>query len=271
MPGKCLLFFKRSCPNYFDDLQKATTYALHWPNSMVYDGGLGKSADEASAMLLIDYQYTNQTFSFDEDGNYSWANENIEGDESIRLPNDIWESTKDLEPSRDPSNAAVFRSTYSDGLFQRVNTNGEVVFSTSFDQSEYQIDPEFLTAYLEYFECDTCVLGRRESILASLEESGVSFNVVENNVMLESDFELEGYSRIKKVIDLGTGLTVKSATYRDDGRFGDVRLSSYEKVNGYYVKNHAVNYYFGEINGNWQAKTVTYVDRSIINVTRGQL
>ncbi len=66
-------------------------------------------------------------------------------------------------------------------------------------------------------------------------------------------------------------LAVKSATYRDDGRFGDVRLSSYEKVNGYYVKNHAVNYHFGEINGNWQAKTVTYVDRSNINVTRGQL
>jgi len=42
MPGKCLLFFKRSCPNYFDDLHE-------------------KSSDETSIEYLSNEGFTNVT------------------------------------------------------------------------------------------------------------------------------------------------------------------------------------------------------------------
>ena len=46
MPGKCLLFFKRSCPNYFDDIQAANVDSLNGGDTLTYtisvlNSGLG--------------------------------------------------------------------------------------------------------------------------------------------------------------------------------------------------------------------------------------
>ena len=44
MPGKCLLFFKRSCPNYFDDIHEdqlkemRVVFSIEDPNLFVWEG-----------------------------------------------------------------------------------------------------------------------------------------------------------------------------------------------------------------------------------------
>ncbi len=43
MPGKCLLFFKRSCPNYFDDLHSKDLVSSLFPETISFDLAINSS------------------------------------------------------------------------------------------------------------------------------------------------------------------------------------------------------------------------------------
>ncbi len=74
-----------------------STYALQWPGSTIHNPGMAKTMD-GDMLFLLDYQATHQTFTIDDSGYFSWSKENIEGDESIRVPIEIWEQTKNIRP-----------------------------------------------------------------------------------------------------------------------------------------------------------------------------
>ncbi len=246
--------------------EKTTTYAYHWPGNVLHENTLDKPAGDEDVLYMIDYQFTNKTIAFDDQGYFHYSTTNVEGDQSIRLPQSIWAEVKNDAPARAPNHRAINEVTFSNGMFQSIYTNGEIAHTGAFDPEEYKVDPETLEAYRELMNCDTCVAGNREEILASLEESASDFAVSGNVLLLENLLDIEGYSRTKKVIDLTTGLTMQTAIYKDNGQFHSVSLNEYRRVNGYPVRHHQTSYNFGDVNGNWQAKTVTHVDRSNINV-----
>ena len=116
-------------------------------------------------------------------------------------------------------------------------------------------------------ECDTCNMDKRSDILQSLENSGLDYQIEgDDYLVIEKELNDPYLSKVKRLIDLKTGLTQRSAIYRKDGQFDSVHLSTYKLINGFPVKTHIVSYYFGQVNGNWQAKTVTYTDRNNIKV-----
>ncbi len=248
--------------------EKATTYAFHWPGNMIHKDGLGKTAEDDDALFLKDYQYVHKQMDIDEDGYFSFESENIEGNENIRMPEEIWDQTANIRPAQDPGTISTVRMVTSNGTVQRIGTNGEIISSTSYDPEGYRIDPALLDS-MYTSECDTC-LEKVSNSIVSMRQSGTEFNMVDEfHAKIVTQINDEPvFSKVVRVVDLRTGLAKKVAMYRDDGRFDSISLIQYSIISGYPVRSKVTTYRFGDVNNNWQAKTVKYIDRHNIIVTR---
>jgi len=109
--------------------EKYAKYALHWPSGIIHDNSMGKAADE-DMLFLVDYQYTSKTIQIDEEGYFHWSKENIKGDQSVRLPEEIWDELKDIKPVRRPLVKPSNRVVLSPGLLASYNEDGEEIYSS---------------------------------------------------------------------------------------------------------------------------------------------
>jgi len=244
-------------------------YALHWPGSLVHGDGLGKSADDNETLFLLSYQNIHETMTVDENGYLSFMVDYIEGNEDIHMPMDIWNETEDVRPAQASDSNPVTQIITSNGVRQRLTANGDVVSSKQYDPEQFRIDIAYLDS-LNIDMCDTCMTNVRRRIQA-MENSGENFTMLgEFQARTENeDVDDVLFSKVTKVIDLRTGLVNRVATYDTQGRFSSVVLTNYAIVEGFPVTANIIAYGFGEVNGNWQAKTVTHTDRMNITVSRG--
>ncbi|MBU0711659.1 hypothetical protein KJ762_16040 [bacterium] len=239
--------------------EKVQTFALRWPGSIVHEG-LAKTTEDDENLLLLDYQDCYQEMAIDTNGYFHYEKSHNEGNAEISMPEDMWEDVKDDVPYNPDIDKAAEQYRFSNGIMEAVATNGDIVYSIPYDPEEYRINLDSLSAVTDTMSGDNDG-GTGNKFLTSLRADNVNFKMVgDASVVIESDMPDDPVcGRMKQLYDIEQGLPVRTAFYRKDGRFDSVYLSAYENIDGVPVETQTICYDFGEVNGKWEATTVTYI------------
>jgi len=238
--------------------EESYTFALHPP--------LGVEQQDENELFLEYYQKTRETFSFDKNGYLSNTVKNIEGNADIRMPLYIWDDTKDIRPAVSSNSNPITLITMSDGTLEYSGPKG-AISTESYDPEEIRIDPSYIDSM--FITKDDTTEARAKERLQQLENEGAIFTMLDSFYVKIDNFPQEGYlSKISRVMNLKTGLTIKTAYYLKDGNFNSYEYSYFMYVSNFPVEAETVTFNFGDYEGNWQAKTVTYPNRTNISVTR---
>ena len=218
---------------------------------------------DRDSLTMLDYQRQAVELSFDKNGYFHMEQNHLEGNEDIRMPINVWQETKNIRPAVDPTTNPVIKVIFSDGIMQRIGEKG-VVSAVPYDAEQFRIDPKYVDS-LFVEDCDSCVEERKNR----MSDNGIIFTMLgDYYAKIDTYYDNSFIGKISEVMDLRNGLTSKIAYYQKDGRFDTFAYLYHQIVNGLPVECNEVVYSFGFVKGNWQAKLVTFTDRSNITVTR---
>ncbi|MCF7803674.1 MAG: hypothetical protein K9N46_00045 [Candidatus Marinimicrobia bacterium] len=258
-------------PNIAFEIQydeETTTYALHWPLHMV--SGFAKSAG-SDELLLADYQNIHTTMSIDTAGYVAFSEKNIEGNESVRMPEKPYNAVKDDMPARPNDFDPVVRWDLVDGAMTAFTQSGAVQTSLNIDPEQYRIDPALLDSLGgSFFEDTLDASGRRERLLAGMDRQGVSYKMVgDEDIVISGSIKQDEQSySTKTMLNLSTGLMVRSAIFNEKQQPLEVSFYRYQKVQGIPVMKYERTYIFGDYEENWEAIYVADTFRDNIKVYR---
>lgn len=224
---------------------------------------VGLENPDRDSLTMLDYQRLAVEIGFDENGYFHMEKKHLEGNEDIRMPMNVWQETKNIRPAVDPTANPVTNVIFSDGIMQRIGDKG-VVSAVPYDAEQFRIDPKYVDS-LFVVDCEPCVEERKKRMT----DKGIIFTMLgDYYAKIDTYYDNSEIGKISEVMDLRNGLTSKIAYYQKDGRFDSFVYSYHQIVNGLHVETNEVMYSFGMVKNNWQAKLVTFTDRSNITVTR---
>jgi len=252
--------------------EETTVLANQWPSDII--GGLAKtSSGETEEVLLEDYQLIHQSCVFDENGYFSMSTYNIEGDESIRMPLEIYDEVKDEMPEMGADFDPGIGFDMAMGSIILNLKSGDNVLGSTYDPDDYKADPELLDSLINVVQTDTVgVSGRIARTINQLNKAGVQYSIL-NEEMVSVVGSLNNcnqcpndFAEVKRVIDLTTGNIIREGLIRQDGKYQYVSFFEYKQVNGFWIVEGEVTYTMGDVNGEWKKKYTTYKHRENINV-----
>lgn len=121
--------------------EEDATYALHWPQQMVT--GLSKSTG-SDELLLVDYQHIRATMEIDILEYLSYSEEHLEGNESVRMPQEVYEAVKDELPAHGNDFDPIMRWEFVAGQITSFTASGTVAGSISMSPEHSRIVPALL-------------------------------------------------------------------------------------------------------------------------------
>jgi hypothetical protein len=244
------------------------TFSRHWPDDISV--GLGKVTTSNDGELMIEYESVNKILAFDEDGYMSSIIEYIDGDETMNMPESIYNSVKESMPSRSASYDPIVKEVMANGVTSIYGKSGDLKFTETYDPENFRIDPAELDSLETWSEGQgtsnsvSTNLNRlsNEGLNYALEgEHYVKYSITQKNNNLEE-------IRFEYLDDLRTGLNIQTVIYNNEGKVNSVWFNTYESFDGIPIMNSQTQYQYAEIKGAWDVAYRRVMTRNNIKIIK---
>lgn len=253
--------------------QKEMTFSNYWPQGTavsVSGKSEGASTQSAQGELLVDYEYTRETVSFDDEGYMSTTREFLEGDGEMNMPEELYNRIKDEMPAKSADHDPIVRTEMANGVERAITRSGEIAYEQEYPVEDFRIDPEMLDSLRSMHNDTSNVDAAVQRNIKQLNNSGLSFNVRDRFYASYSQpagpAENSDIAEYNYVMDLRTGQVIASILKDAQGRKLSSTMRQYQYVNGVYIMANEETHLYGKINGEWDVTTRKIINRDNIEV-----
>lgn len=199
---------------------------------------------------LLDYQLVHSVELIDDLGYYSWKLSNIEGNQSIRMPLEIWNDTKSIRPAKSNSDNPINKVVADDGMILTFGINGEIVSETYYNPEDFRISPDSINMIRNSIKTGKKSLNKKR-------KAGIDIIPVNDNPVM---------NRIENIIDKETGKVLKSTLFDSENRIVSKTINKIEFDKPIPIISNQIIHNYGLIDNDWGKIHTTYINRSNINV-----